>query len=298
MKKATALLAGGLLVALAATPAFAVETIDGVASPAYGPAIVTQTNGTGFGDSNLGVIDYANGSELDAAYGYIDGGVLYLVLAGNLESNFNKLEVFIDALPGAGQNRLRSDNVDVDFNGLNRMGGLTFDSGFDADFYFTCTGGGGPYTMYSNYAKLYTGGGGTYGTDGWYLGQTTAGGPGTISGGQNPDGIMLSIDNSNVAGVNGGGGSGGGVTTGVEWAIPLSAIGNPVCVRVCAFINGSGHDFLANQVLGPLAAGTPNLGEPSLVDFNQHAGSQYFTVCDQATPAQSTTWGKVKSLYR
>jgi hypothetical protein len=70
-----------------------------------------------------------------------------------------------------------------------------------------------------------------------------------------------------------------------------------VCVKVCVFINGAGHGHLSNQVLGPLAAGTPNPGEPSLVDSGQHPGEQFFTYCNQATPAQSSTWGKVKSLY-
>jgi hypothetical protein len=295
MKKVTT-----LLVALVCVLWYAVagaQIIDGTADGIYGPPVAVQNNGTGFGDSNLGVIDYANGSELDAAYAYVSGGVLYLVLAGNLESNFNKLEVFIDAVPG-GQNVLRNDNVDVDFNGLNRQGGLKFDAGFEADFYLTCTGGGSPYALYSNYAKLYTAGGGTYGVDGWYLGQTTAGGPGTLTGGQNPDNLMLSIDNSNVAGVNGGGGSGGGVSTGVEWAIPLAAIGNPTCVKVCAFINGASHDYLANQVLGSLVAGTGNLGDPAFVDFTLQDGDQYFTFCGGATPTDNATWGRIKTLYR
>jgi hypothetical protein len=57
---------------------------------------------TRFGDSNLGQVDYANGSELDAAYVYVDmvNSILYLMLTGNLESNFNKLEIFFDT--GAG----------------------------------------------------------------------------------------------------------------------------------------------------------------------------------------------------
>lgn len=165
-----------LAAALVAAPAMASIGVDGTAEGTYGPAVSVQTLQTNFGDANMGVVDYANGSELDAAYGVIKGGNLYLTLAGNLESNFNKLEVFIDSRAGAGQNQLRGDNPNVDFNGLNRMAGLTFDAGFSPDYWLSVTGGGGPYQMYANYAELLTGGGG----NGYYLGQTGAGGPGVL----------------------------------------------------------------------------------------------------------------------
>lgn len=99
----------------------------------------------------------------------IDGGTLCQRLPGNLESNFNKIEIFIDSVAG-GQNMLRGDNADVDFNGLNRMGndgsgnGLMFDMGFEADYYITATNGdigGGTYQLFANYATLPTLGGGS-----------------------------------------------------------------------------------------------------------------------------------------
>jgi hypothetical protein len=293
------LLAAGLL--LAASTASA-QVIDGSLDGVYGPALSTQTTQTQFGDNGLGAVDYAGGSELDVSYAYVSGGSLYIFLAGNLESNFNKLELFIDCKAG-GQNRLRGDNPNVDFNGLNRMGddgsgnGLTFDSGYEADFYLTCTGGGGPYALYANYAEVLTGGGGS----GSYLGQAVAGGPGTLSGGVNPNGIELTINNSNNAGVSGGcaASSGAGVLTGIEWRIPLTALpGCGPCYTVSAFINGGGHDFLANQVLGPLDPGTCNLGEPRLVNFDLQNGVQSFRICDDATPARKATWGQIKTLYR
>jgi hypothetical protein len=86
--------------------------------------------------------------------------------------------------------------------------------------------------------------------------------------------------------------------TGIELEIPLSALGNTTdCIKVCAFVNGSGHDFVSNQVLGPLG-GACNLGEPRNVDFNQFPGAQFFTVCDNPTPAASATWGSLKARYR
>jgi hypothetical protein len=60
------------------------------------------------------------------------------------------------------------------------------------------------------------------------------------------------------------------VATGVEWAIPPAALGNPSgCVEVCALIKLSDafNAHVANQVLGPL-------------------------------PPEGTTWGRVKAVYR
>src|SRR6185295_9527404 len=99
-----------------------------------GVARSIQTTQTNFGDNNLGQFGFANGSEIDASFVAYDGTTLYLFLSGNLESNFNKLDIFFDTVPG-GQNRLRGDNADVDFNGLNRMSDLNFDDGFEADYY-------------------------------------------------------------------------------------------------------------------------------------------------------------------
>lgn len=277
------LLTVGILVFVAAS-LYAQPTIDGTADALYGAAVVVQNTQTSFGDSNLGQVDYANGSELDAAYAYVDmaNSILYVVLAGNLESNFNKLEVFFDTVSG-GQNKLRGDNPPVDFNGLNRMGddgsgnGLQFDSGFAADYWLGVTGGGGPYALYANYAELLTFGGGA----GYYLGTTGAVSSGILSGGTNPYGIRVTINNSNTGGVTGGtgAGSGAGVLTGVEFAIPFSAIGitGATNIKICAFINGGGHDFVSNQVLGGIGGGT-HLGEPRNINLANIAGDQCFTV--------------------
>jgi RHS repeat-associated protein len=264
----------------------AVPVIDGTVEALYGPALSTQDVQTQFGDSSSGQIDFANGSELDAAFARVEGGVLYLMLAGNLESNFNKLEIFIDSTPGAGQNHLRGDNSDVDFGGLNRMGddgggnGLTFDAGFEADFWLGMNGGdggGGTYALFANYAELLNAGGGL----GYYLGAGTAVSDGTLdASGTNPFGIRLTIHNGNTAGVTGGTGpdSGAGVNTGVEWAIPLAAIGTPTGeIKLCVFVNAVGHDFLSNQVLGGIGGGD-NLGEPRAVNFNAIGSLQSFNV--------------------
>ncbi len=271
-----------------ASAAQAQVTLDGVADKSYGAALVVSNTQTAFGDANLGSIDLANGSELNGAFAKIEDGFLYLMLAGNLESNYNKLEIFLDAVDG-GQNQLRGDNLDVDFNGLNRMGddlgttkvveGLTFDADFSADMWVSLTcgvDGSTPpiFSVYFNYATLPTGGAGTGGYQG-------TGGAGAAGATTFKSGFGYGLDNSNVAGVPGGCeiGDGAGVSTGIEVRIPLSAIPGYTegDIKVCAFINGGGHDYLSNQVLAPLGGGC-NLAEPRLVNFENIPGSQYFVV--------------------
>jgi hypothetical protein len=289
-------------------------TVDGTLDPAYGAALSTQATGaiTGGPDPSLGLVGGSNGSELDQAYGFVSDGTLHLFFAGNLicQGNpvdyglfTNNLFLFIDAKAG-GQNRMRADNADLDYGLLNRMAGLTFDQGFEADYWFGCRGTlanyydpASLYTLYAWQAELFTDGGGA----GALLGTTGAGGPGTLSGGTNPAGVMVTIDNRNTVGVTAGCGpsSGAGVTTGVEWDIPLAAIGSPTgCVMICAVVASGAASTFYNQVLGPLPAGTCSLGAPSSVDFNGYAGDQFFMVCGEGVPARTPTWGQLKSLYR
>jgi len=302
MNKATILFATTTALALASSTAFAIA-IDGTLDAEYGLARSNQTTQTQFGDSNLGQPAFANGSELDAAYVAFDATNMYVFLQGNLESNYNKLEIFFDTVPG-GQNRLRGDNADVDFNGLNRMSDLNFDEGFEADYYLMLTGGdtgGGDYKMFGNFATLPTLGGGA----GTFLGGTDEL---VYNAGPNPQGIEFTINNMNTAGVGAGCGPAaanqpattqGFAATGVEIKIPLATLGAPTdCIKITAFVNGGSHDFVSNQSLAPLAPGTCNLGEPHAVDFRAQAGDQFFQVCDSPTPARASTWGRVKTLYR
>lgn len=284
---------GSALVAASAGMAMADSfiVIDGTADSKYGPPVAIQNTLTGFGNADLGLTGWCNGSELDSAYAFldVDGGYLYLLFAGNLESNFNKLEVFIDAGVG-GQNQLRGDNPDVDFDGLNRMGflnddqpGLKFDEGFEASFWFSATCGNvdDQFALFANAAQVLPEGGG----QGAYLG--TCGDGETIFSAL---GIDVSINNSNTRGVeggNGGAGVGGSVTTGLEVRIPLALLGwTDGPIKVCAFINGQGHDYVSNQFLGGVG-GLPNLScgpddcnyiDPRNIDLSQIAGNQYFVI--------------------
>ncbi|MDZ4828584.1 MAG: dockerin type I repeat-containing protein [Phycisphaerae bacterium] len=262
--------------------------LDGASTGEYSGELAVQNVQTQFGNSTIGNIAFANGSELDGGSGFVDPatGFFWLFLSGNLESNFNKLEIFIDYKDG-GQNRLRGDNSDVDFNGLNRMGdngsgnGLTFDPEFSADFYVTLTCGGDGFATYSNTAQILTNGGGL----GGFIGSGGAGPNGVLYG---TNGTAIALNNSNVAGVDGGtrGGNGAGVLTGIELHMPLFLLQGYTGgdVKVCAFINGGGHDSVSNQVLGGLGRGTGNLGEPRNVNFGGVPGQQYFVIPGAAAP--------------
>jgi len=117
-----------------------------------GPAIsmtVDNSNIAGIAGSppvSIPSRDDAVGSEIDGFYGVIDqaNNDLRILLTGNIQTNSNKIVIFFDVdgdTTNEGQNPLRGDNMDISFNGLNRMGGdgvspgLTFESDFFADYW-------------------------------------------------------------------------------------------------------------------------------------------------------------------
>ena len=254
---------------------------------------VAQETPTGFGDNLDPDPRRADGSEIDSVSWALipSGDMLRVHIAGNLETNFNKLELFLDVRPG-GQNRILGNNPDVDFGALQRMGddgtgnGLTFDEGFAADYYLTYTAGPTDFTDIAHFfsvADLLSNGGGA--------GRQVAGGP--LMPGQPLTGpglrgrsIQVALDNSNIGGVTEESAHEAAlVLTGFELAIPLSEIGwdgvSPI--RLCAFINGRQHDFVSNQVSGSLwrPDGTPfheNLGDPRFVNFELIEGVQNLTL--------------------
>ncbi len=276
-------------------PPLGVITVDGTAESTYGCPITVQQLATGFGNSTSGNLSNAlGGSELDAAYGIVQNNILFLTFAGNIEGNGNRLDIFLQTGPG-GQNALTNANPNI--NNLNRMGtgvnpGLKFGAGFAPNYVIMINDFQG--TLYSDYAQLWPGGTNGVGvaTNGYYLGYTTPTN-GTLQAGTNPFGLQIAVNESNTNGVNGFGtcntntyavGFGpGDVRTGVELAIPLGAIGSPTgAIAVCAFVNGTGQDFLSNQVLPPIGTNVPavqvcqgNLGEPTVVNLSNQVAASF-----------------------
>ncbi|OHB78012.1 MAG: hypothetical protein A2W31_17900 [Planctomycetes bacterium RBG_16_64_10] len=261
-------------------PAFAI-TVDGTRDPGYGPPVAVQTVETQFGDASPpGAL---GGSELDAAYAKIEGGRLYLLLTGNHEPNFNKLDIFIDSQPG-GENIL-SATPDYDFfNGSvwisSNLQGLTFDSLFEADYHlFSRWGGGGSPGPYEVDFVDRAGGAaalvpGSSGVGSATVGLVSTGSIAAGAVGPNAAGTALTqplhfaINNNNAAGVVGGTGAANqaaaaAVATGMEFSIALADLGSPgngAVIRISAMVNNGDHNYLSNQTLGGLPAGTGNLG--------------------------------------
>ena len=249
--------------------AFAGTAIDGANFGSdYGPALWSQNVGTQFGNNNDASIEFANGSEINALYGSISGTTLFLGVAGNLETNFNKLNIVLDYAAG-GQNTLSG------LANLGNLDGLTLDAGIEADAVLSFTGGNDPIE--------------------WYVDGSLAEGTGGFLGGGAVVGNQLSVqldgaditfsqNNSNVGGVGNLGDPFDSdpalVSTGVEIAIDLGALGwdGVTPINIAGWVNGSGNDFLSNQVIGGLPDGTGNLGSPSGVDFSAIAGNQFITI--------------------
>tara|TARA_B100001059_G_scaffold225554_1_gene252890 strand:+ start:41 stop:1165 length:1125 start_codon:yes stop_codon:yes gene_type:complete len=289
--------AGALLIGASAHAQ--TSAVDGVLENDFSDTLMSgavQNTSTSFGDNDNPDPGLAIGSELNFGLASISNGNLYIFLGGNLETNFNKLEIFVDCRDG-GQNRLRGDNADVDFDGLNRLGddgsgnGMTFDAGFNPDMWLTITcgvDGDGAMEFFASYGELRTEGGGY----GGYLGMGGSGAEGALVSAK---GMSIGIDNSNIGGVSGGTGIDCGSDgdpegeTGIELAIPLYLFdwdGEGLQIdsaSVCAMINSSGHDSVSNQVLGGIFSGD-SLGDPRDIDFNAIAGSQYFQSGAKAEP--------------
>lgn len=281
--RATSIIGAAASASLA--PMAGAQALNGAWNASYGSAIAQQGVNTGFGNSTSGNLQYANGSELDAAFSYnatYSGAAFTNILfTGNLEANFNKLVIFIDNGSGAGQNTISGGA------GLpGQYTGFTFDAGFNATHYIIANGGGGPYGYYVDAGDLVAGVGG-------YAGSNDGQSGGALSGGGYAGGLIwAAINNSNVLGVDGN--PGGALvdpltaTTGMEFSLALSWL-SPAgsTIRICAFINGGGHDYASNQFLGSLPAFQGNLGgdgtgnytgNVSGINLNNFAGDQFFTV--------------------
>jgi hypothetical protein len=286
-----------LLLALPHAAHAATPIMDGTLDALYPTALAGQPIETQVGDATLGLVDEADGSELDAFYAFGEDSVLYLFLSGNLRSDGTNLELFFDTKTG-GQNVLRFDNANVDGDGLNVMAGLTFDAGFEPDYWIGVSGGGAPYRLDAWWAELPSGGGG----QGAYMGQAAAGSDGVLSGGtSNPDDLRATIDNRNIAGVTSGCGItiSGIVDTGIELRLrlPLIGYGGAGDIKVCAFVNRDDHAFVSNQMMAPLPAGNCNLGAPAGVNLATLTNDQ-FVVILESVPARPSSWGRLKVRYR
>ena len=291
--------------AMAATgAASAAPVIDGTVDGAYGAPLAVQTVETQFGDSSGGL---SGGGELDAGYAVVDGSRLYVAITGNIEPNFNKVSIFIDSVAG-GENVL-DGSLAYDFGDVaSNFGGLTFDTGFEADYHLFGRWGGGTPTFeldivdranstagaeLGNFGAATTGAGTAIqsGTIAAGVTATTGADAGTFL----TQDVDFAFDNSNSAGVLGGtaaadAAAAAAVATGLEFSIDLADLGSPAFgdeIKIHVAYGNGDNNFHSNQILGGLPAPQANLGGDgsgnftgnlSGIDFNQFAGDQYFSV--------------------
>ena len=272
--------------AVMAGPVNAQVVLDGsIAGDGYGGPAAVQTVQTQFGD---------NFSELNAAYGFTSGGNLHLTLTGNLENNFNKLNIFIDSVAG-GQNMIDAATNPTNDGWAAQYDGFMFDNNFAADYLIIARNGnfGGPrfdldFNSVGNTSVVET--------TNDIFGGSFAGSNAAVGA----SGIGVGFDNSNTAGILGGTGAANSaaaiaVQTGLELVIPLSAIGSPAIgdtILISAQVNGSNHDFLSNQFLGGLQQGTGNLGGPvGNINLKEFAGDQHFGITVVPEPSAACILG-------
>jgi hypothetical protein len=282
---------------LLAGPVVAQPVVNGtIAGDSYGVAASVQAVETEFGD---------NLSELDAGYCTTVSGRFYLALTGNLEDNFNKIEIFIDSKPG-GETVLSGLPGN---DGSGAMAGLAFDAGFVPDYHIIVRhgfSGGDRFDL--DFGELGTANFSSYG-DVFGGAQEGSGATGT---GLNTQPIEVGFDNSNGAGVLGGTGAADqaaalAVQTGLELSIALVDLGSAGGdISVCAFVNNADHNYASNQFLGPVQPPQGNLGGDGagtftgVLDFDlgSFAGHQFFTCSGEPVSVDDMSWSTVKALYR
>ena len=120
-------------------------------------------------------------------------------------------------------------------------------------------GNAGP-DIFVDYAKL------NPASNGFFAGQTTPTNGTLINGNGGPT-IEATLNNSNITGVTNSTApnDAAAVATGTEFSIALADLG-PLGsdIKIAMMVNGGGHDFLSNQVIGSLPGsfGGARLGDP------------------------------------
>ena len=232
-------------------------TVDGTRDAGYGSALAVQTCGTYFGAG-------AGGSSLANAYAVNDGTHLYLFIGGNIQGNYNKFLIFIDSKTG-GQNTLNFTSGPDNTSNLTNM---KFDSSFEADYFIVFRWGGSSGNAYGDLATL--------GASGSAVSSSSIISAGTLSQGVS----WAAVNTASNGPTDSGPGESANVTTGMEFKIPLSIIGNPsASVKICAFVSGGDGHFVSNQLMAGLPLGTQNLGTSAASrDLTTYSGNQFFTV--------------------
>lgn len=255
--------------------------VDGNLIPSdFGPAALraTQNNFTSMGN---------NVNELNQMFADLDGQILNVGITGNVGTDGTGLALLLDTRSG-GQDTLNTASFSQPPAGIPQIDGMVLDAGFTPDFIVFVNAFNG--SIFVDLYELATGGGGIK----RYLGSGTVGdGDGFLNGGNNPNGTMVAINNSNVVGVSSDSASGAATAvTGFELSLPLADldIADPEDqpIRAMAMlVRTSGS--VGNQLLPGIGFGTPALGMVP-IDLNNVPDDQ-FVVLNGTTPVPAaSTW--------
>jgi hypothetical protein len=185
--------------------------VDGTRDAAYGAIVSTQANYTGFGNANQGNIVQAFGSELDGLYVAKNDATqtLFLMFTGNLETNGNRLNIFLDTAAGGTQNIGQYTNGFIQTLGSDGVApGFTFDAGFAPEAFISVNGNnsvpeGKIFVDYANLTLPLPGAEVYAGNSPFTTGLAGFDAPALIEGEVGAPAIRASIDNRNTAGVPG-----------------------------------------------------------------------------------------------
>jgi len=225
-------------------------TVDGTRDSSYGTPLSVQSVTTGWGSGNV----------LASLSAKQEGGSLKVFLAGRPDGN--AFFLFIDSKSGGANvlvnNLITGGDEEYAINnfGSSSSAGMTFESGFSADYAIRIHGGG--------WTALYPLAPGSNRT---YLGQSTVA---TVSGG--PVTALRTVYN-NVSG------NYADHNTGVEIDLSLAGLGVPTgtgqSVKFMAILINQGSDYASNQTLGSLPADSGDLaGNFRTTNFNTVTGTQ------------------------
>jgi hypothetical protein len=191
------------------------------------------------------------------------------LVTGNLPTDGTALNLFVDVNPGttAGQNRLVTAHLPAPPAGLAPLDGTTFDAGFAPDVLLAVNSVGG--LLYVDAVSLPTAP--TLAAKTYRGASAVNGGRGVLSGGANPNGLEVALDNTNTLGSI-------AATTGFEFRIPFAELGLSAGFRgrlsLAAGLERT-NGVHANQWMPSLAAGSVELGlSPILAKV---AGTQHVT---------------------
>ncbi|MBI5835941.1 MAG: DUF3459 domain-containing protein [Candidatus Eisenbacteria bacterium] len=244
--------------------------------------VATQDNATAMGD---------NQAELDQLYVKPDSQGLRVGITGNLPSDGTALVLLLDTRAG-GQNTLRTSAFTAPPSGLAELDGLTLDPGFQPDALLWINAWSG--NLYVDHYTLATAGGGTK----RYMGAALVNSlDGALSGGDNPAGMAVALNDSNTAGVTAASATAAAsASLGWEMLLPYADL----------FLSGPGPDVgvmamlvrpdgtVGNQFLPGLGGGYGLLGRTPL-NLAGVAGPQFAVISTSLTagipPAGQKAYG-------